>query len=150
MNGIEKYIKENIDEFDAAPVPEGSRKAFLQKVKAQTHRRRTRTIMLAVPSVAAAVLIILSLIPRDGSNEIKRYHRRLAVKEMIIMAKVSKTAPESLEDIVNTIRVVTSEVIPLEDQLSDVMEEGAKKRILKEYYDCKDRALEQILDQYTE
>ena len=33
MNGIEKYIKENVEEFDVAPVPEGSRNAFLEKVK---------------------------------------------------------------------------------------------------------------------
>jgi hypothetical protein len=48
----------------------------------------------------------------------------------------------------NTIRVVVSEAIPLEEQLPDEMGVKAKKEILKEYYDCKYRALEQIYDQY--
>jgi hypothetical protein len=50
----------------------------------------------------------------------------------------------------NTVRIVVSEAIPLEEQLPDEMGFKAKKQILHEYYDSKYRALEQIYDQYKD
>jgi hypothetical protein len=68
---------------------------------------------------------------------------------MEIITTLSETSPELIEDVMNTIRVVVSETITLEEQLPDEMGVKAKKEILKEYYDCKYKALEQIFDQYT-
>ena len=148
MNGIEKYIKENIEEFDAAPVPEGSRNAFLQKVREEKRRRRTRSIVLAISSMAAAAAITVSFLPESLSYEIEKHHKELALKEMEIISTVSEISPELIDEVTNTIRVVVSEAIPLEEQLPDEMGVKAKKEILKEYYDCKCKALEQIFDQY--
>ena len=148
MKGIEKYIKENIEEFDAAPVPEGSRNVFLQKVRVEKSRRRARTIVMAISSMAAAAAIAVSFLPDSLSYEIEKHHKELVLKEMEIIATVSETSPELIDEVTNTIRVVVSEAIPLEEQLPDEMGVKAKKEILKEYYDCKCKALEQIFDQY--
>lgn len=64
MKGIEKYIKENIEKFDLAPVPEGSRNVFLQKVREEKRHRRTRSIVLAISSMAAAAAITVSFLRR--------------------------------------------------------------------------------------
>ena len=148
MKGIEKYIKENIEEFDLAPVPEGSRNVFLQKVREEKRRRRTRSIVLAISSMAAAAAITVSFLPESLSYEIEKHHKELALKEMEIISTVSEISPELIDEVTNTIRVVVSEAIPLEEQLPDEMGVKAKKEILKEYYDCKCKALEQIFDQY--
>ena len=148
MNGIEKYIKENIEEFDLVPVPEGSRNAFLQKVREEKRRRRTRSILLAISSMAAAAAITVSFSPESLSYEIEKHHKKLALKELEIITTVSEISPELIDEVTNTIRVVVSEAIPLEEQLPDEMGVKAKKEILKEYYDCKCKALEQIFDQY--
>ena len=148
MNGIEKYIKENIEEFDVAPVPEGSKAIFLEKVKAEKRRHRVRSIVLTISSMAAAAAITVSFLPNSLAHEIEKHHKKLAVKEMEIITTLSETSPELIEDVMNTIRVVVSETITLEEQLPDEMGVKAKKEILKEYYDCKYRALEQIYDQY--
>ncbi len=148
MNGIEKYIRDNIGEFDVAPVPYGSRKAFLQKVKEEKRRRRVRTIVLTLSSMAAAAAIAVCFVPDSLAVDIENHHRRMAVKEMEIVSAISETSPELMEEVMNTIRVVVSETIPLEEQLPDEMGEKAKRAILKEYYDCKYKALEQISDQY--
>ena len=150
MNGIEKYIRENIGEFDAAPVPEGSKDAFLQKIHQEKRRRKVRTILLASGSIAAAAAIAVSFVPGNLASEIENHHRRLAAKEMEIIATLSESSPELIDEVTNTIRVVVSETIPLEEQLSDEMGDKAKRAILKEYYDCKYRALEQISDQYMD
>ena len=148
MNGIEKYIKENIEEFDVVPVPEGSRNVFLQKVRLEKSRRRARTIVMAISSMAAAAAIAVSFLQDSLSYEIEKHHKELVLKEMEIIATVSETSPELIDEVTNTIRVVVSEAIPLEEQLPDEMGVKAKKEILKEYYDCKCKALEQIFDQY--
>ena len=148
MNGIEKYIKENIEEFDVVPVPERSRNVFLQKVRVEKSRRRARTIVMAISSMAAAAAITVSFLPESLSYEIEKHHKELALKEMEIISIVSETSPELMDEVMNTIRVVVSEAIPLEEQLPDEMGVKAKKEILKEYYDCKCKALEQIFDQY--
>ena len=148
MKGIEKYIKENIEEFDVVPVPEGSRNVFLQKVRVEKSRRRARTIVMAISSMAAAAAITVSFLPDSLSYEIEKHHKELVLKEMEIIATVSETSPELIDEVTNTIRVVVSEAIPLEEQLPDEMGVKAKKEILKEYYDCKCKALEQIFDQY--
>ena len=148
MKGIEKYIKENIEEFDVVPVPEGSRNVFLQKVRVEKSRRRARTIVMAISSMAAAAAIAVSFLPDSLSYEIEKHHKELVLKEMEIIATVSETSPELIDEVTNTIRVVVSEAIPLEEQLPDEMGVKAKKEILKEYYDCKCKALEQIFDQY--
>ncbi|MBO5815960.1 MAG: hypothetical protein J6R30_07610 [Bacteroidales bacterium] len=150
MNGIEKYIKENIGKFDVASLPEGSRNSFLQKVKAEKRRRRVRTIMLAISSMAAAAAIMVSILPDSLSYEIEKHHKELAVKEMEIITTLSDTSPELIDEVMNTVRVVVSEAIPLEEQLPDEMGFKAKKQILHEYYDSKYRALEQIHDQYRD
>ena len=148
MNGIEKYIKENIGESDVVPVPEGSRNAFMRKVEAERRRRAARSIVLAFSSMAAAAAITVSFLPESLSYEIEKHHKELVLKEMEIIASVSETSPELMDEVMNTIRVVVSDAIPLEEQLPDEMGVKAKKEILKEYYDCKYKALEQISEQY--
>ena len=140
MKGIEKYIKENIEEFDLAHVPEGSRAIFLEKVKAEKRRHRVRSIVLTISSMAAAAAITVSFLPESLSYEIEKHHKELVLKEMEIIASVSETSPELIDEVMNTIRVVVSEAIPLEEQLPDEMGFKAKKQILHEYYDSKYRA----------
>ena len=148
MNGIEKYIRENIEEFDVACVPEGSREIFMQKVKAEKRRSGLRTIVLGISSMAAAAAIAVSFVPDNLSADIENHHRRLAVKEMEIITALSETSPELIDEVMTTIRAVVSEAIPLEDQLPDEIGSKEKKEILREYYNCKYKALEQIFDQY--
>ncbi len=150
MSGIENYIRENIEAFDAFPVPEGSKGTFMKKMKGERSRRRLRTFVVTISSIAAAAALVLFLVPYRLTRDIERQHRKLALKEVEILTLVSETAPEVLEEIQNTIRMVTTDAIPLEEQLPKDMQEGSKKKILKEYYEIKYKALETILEQYTE
>lgn len=150
MSGIEKYIRENIEDFDAYPVPEGSREAFLKKVKAERSRGGLRTIFVTISSMAAAAAIAFLLAPGSLAHDIEKQHRKLASKETEILTLIAETSPENLESVMNTIRAVTSEAVPFEEQLPEEMVGKSRKQILKEYYDIKYKALERILEQYTE
>lgn len=148
MSGIEDYIRENIADFDMHDIPAGSKDVFLKKMKDERRHRGLRITVSAISSMAAAAAIVLSIVPQSLASELEKHHRRLALKETEILTMISEIYPEDLDEVLSTIRAVTSEAVPLEEQLPDELEVKSKKHILKEYYDSKYKALELIMDQY--
>jgi hypothetical protein len=153
MDQIEKYIVEHRAEFDSS-APAGSRERFLAAAQsqAQKRRRRARVISLSFAGLAAActaVFMVLFSQP-DLSHELERHHKRLAEKESEIMILAEQEFPQEKEFILNTIRAILVEAIPLEDQLPEELSVKEKREILKSYYDRKYAALENLMTQYIE
>lgn len=153
MDKIEKYIAEHRSEFDSS-APAGSRERFMvaAQAQAQKRRRRARVISLSFAGLAAActaVFMVLFSQP-DLSHELERHHKRLAEKESEIMILADQEFPQEKELILNTIRAILVEAIPLEDQLPDEISVKEKSKILKSYYDRKYAALENLMTQYIE
>lgn len=156
MDKIEKYIVEHRHEFDFEAVPSGSRERFMAaaqaQAQAQQRRRRTRVLSLSFAGLAAActaVFMVLFSQP-DLSHELERHHKRLAEKESEIMILAEQEFPQEKELILNTIRAILVEAIPLEDQLPDEISVKEKSEILNSYYDRKYAALENLMTQYIE
>lgn len=149
MNGLEKYIRENIGAFDTEPVPKGSRERFIEAVNSERRRSRIRMIRIAVAGIAAAFagLVFLPL-ESDLSKELDRQYRRLADVENEIMSIVQKQSPWETDYVKSTIRAITTETIPLEEQLPEELSDTEKKRIIQEYYTQKYTALEYLKTQY--
>ena len=151
MNRLEEYITINSGAFDTAGLPEGSIERFICKVERERRKgKRQRAIVLTLGSIAASIAIVLSLVQGSLSLEIKNHHKRLSMKEAEILSAISAITPEDLDEVVNTIRGITFEAVPLEDQLPDVLGNRAKREILDEYYSQKQTALEEILKLYTQ
>ena len=155
MDKIEKYIAEHRSEFDSS-APAGSRERFMAaaqaQAQAQQRRRRTRVISLSFAGLAAActaVFMVLFSQP-DLSHELERHHKRLAEKESEIMILADQEFPQEKELILNTIRAILVEAIPLEEQLPEELSVKEKSEILKSYYDRKYAALENLMTQYIE
>jgi hypothetical protein len=153
MDQIEKYIVEHRAEFDSS-APAGSRERFLAAAQsqAQKRRRRARVISLSFAGLAAActaVFMVLFSQP-DLSHELERHHKRLAEKESEIMILADQEFPLEKELILNTIRAILVEAIPLEEQLPEELSVKEKSEILKSYYDRKYAALENLMTQYIE
>jgi hypothetical protein len=153
MDKIEKYIAEHRSEFDSS-APAGSRERFMAaaQAQAQKRRRRARVISLSFAGLAAActaVFMVLFSQP-DLSHELERHHKRLAEKESEIMILADQEFPQEKELILNTIRAILVEAIPLEEQLPEELSVKEKSEILKSYYDRKYAALENLMTQYIE
>lgn len=153
MDKIEKYIAEHRSEFDSS-APAGSRERFIAaaQAQAQKRRRRARVISLSFAGLAAActaVFMVLFSQP-DLSHELERHHKRLAEKESEIMILADQEFPQEKELILNTIRAILVEAIPLEEQLPEELSVKEKSEILKSYYDRKYAALENLMTQYIE
>lgn len=151
MTELEKYISSNLEAFDSEPIPESSKVRFMDAVREERRKRRVKIIRLAFTGIAAAcaVLMVFTSVP-DLSRELKLHHQRLAEKEIEIMAMAEMEYPDETDIIMNTVRSITAEAIPLEDQLPDEMSLREKSRILDEYYGRKVSALEELIEQYTE
>lgn len=151
MTELEKYISSNLEAFDSEPMPEGSKVRFMDAVREERRKRRVKIIRLAFTGIAAAcaALMVFTSVP-DLSRELNLHHQRLAEKEIEIMAMAEMEYPDETDIIMNTVRSITTEAIPLEDQLPDEMSLREKSRILDEYYGRKVSALEELIEQYTE
>ena len=151
MTELEKYISSNLEAFDSEPMPEGSKVRFMDAVREERKKRRVKIIRLAFTGIAAAcaALMVFTSVP-DLSRELKLHHQRLAENEIEIMAMAEMEYPDETDIIMNTVRSITAEAIPLEDQLPDEMSLREKSRILDEYYGRKVSALEKLIEQYTE
>lgn len=152
MDNIEKYIAEHRHEFDSDVAPSGSRERFMAAAQAQKRRRRARVLSISFAGLAAActaVFMVLFSQP-DLSHELERHHKRLAEKESEIMILADQEFPQEKELILNTIRAILVEAIPLEEQLPEEISMKEKSQILRSYYDRKYAALENLMTQYIE
>ena len=152
MDKIEKYIAEHRQDFDSDCIPSGGRERFMAAAQAQKRRKRIRVLSLSFISLAAACAAIGMILfsQYDLNRELERHHRRLAEKESEIMVLADQKFPQEKEFIINTIRAILVEAIPLEDQLPDGISLKEKSEILNSYYNRKYAALENLMTQYME
>lgn len=150
MTELERYIIDNRESFDMEPVPAGGRERFMAKVAADKRKRRIRIASLSFSGIAAGLAAIMVLFNEpDLSRELERQHTRLAEKENEIMILVEREYPYEKAMVENTIRSITAEAIPLEEQLPDEIPMKERIRILNDYYDHKYQALEGLIAEYA-
>ena len=146
MTELERYISSNIDAFDCEPIPEGGKERFMDAVRQERRRNRIQVLSIAFTGIAACIAIIMTvLVEPDISKELERHYTRMAMKEYEIMTIVERVCPEETDMIMNILRTISADAIPLEDQLPDELSTKEKSRILNEYYDIKYSALENLM-----
>lgn len=150
MDRLERYVREHHSEFDASPLPSGSKDRFMAKAKSRISIKRIRVISMVSACVAACTILFILVGSPNVSYELKRHHTRLAEKEVQITEIAEKYYPDEKDAIIGTLRSITDDTIPLEELLPREISEKERSRILKDYYDQKYSALERLLAQYTE
>lgn len=150
MDNLEKYIKENREAFDTAPVPQGSLDRLMAKTRKRTIQIRLRWIL---PAAAAAAALLVLFVTGYYNNEEKRHLNRMlegiARSEIEIMTLVENSYPHDLEAVGNTIRSITAEAIPMYSLLPDEMAPKERRKILDEYYGAKLEALDRVKEYYA-
>ncbi len=146
MTELERYISSNIDAFDCEPIPEGGKERFMDAVRQERRENRIQVLSIAFTGMAACIAIIMAvLVEPDISKELERQYTRMAMKENEILTIVERECPEETDMIMNTLRTITADAIPLEEQLPEELSTKEKSRILNEYYDLKYSALENLM-----
>ena len=158
MDRLEQYIKDNVGRFDTELPPPGSRERFvasLQQQKKENSARKSRKlswrmILMASSAAAALVAVVAGLSFHAPDRAIVKSISAMNSQEAQVIALVADVCPEEMDAVMNSIRSITAEAIPLPDLLPDELPVGEKIRIVKEYYGRKTEALQSLMACFCE
>lgn len=149
MDNLEKYIKENREAFDTAPVPQGSLDRLMAKTRIKAVQIRLRWILPAAAAAAVLLLFVTGYYNNEEKRHLNRMLEGIAHSEVEIMTLVENSYPQDLEAVGNTIRSITAEAIPMYSLLPDELAPKERRKILDEYYGAKLEALDRVKEYYA-
>lgn len=149
MDNLEKYIKENREAFDTAPVPQGSLDRLMAKTRRKAVQIRLRWILPAAAAAAVLLLFVTGYYNNDESRHLNKMLEGIARSEVEIMTLVEISCPQNLEAVGNTIRSITAEAIPMYSLLPEELSTKERRKILDEYYGAKLQALDRVKEYYA-
>ena len=173
---MEKYINENLEQISNCEMPQGHKERFMAKLAAQEavqeaaqeasaqgsaahgatphHRKITfwnRRRIISAASVAAVVAIglITALNPAVQEmfyrHEIKKCAQQIYIEESEILQMLG----EDEQYMINNLKTITEEAVPLADQLPQELSPKEKAEILIQYYKAKTASLKKFKTLYA-
>ena len=157
MENIEKYIQNNLEQFNTGELPAGHQDRFMAKL-AQTQktgkmRPFSRRTIFAATAAAAAVIIgafIVLGIPQYKIEQLNISIQELAQEMYLEETELLMMFQEDEQYMINNVKSITEEAIPLADQLPDELSPEKRAEILREYYKAKTAGLRQIKTLYAQ
>ena len=124
--------------FDLYDLPAGHEERFLAKLDAATaHRRGGLTILRWTAAAAAAAILCLLVLPSGNRHFLGARTPEAVYRAYLeqVGTYYTQLGPEPAdENWESALTALTSETVPLFDQLPDEMPARQKTRILKQYY----------------
>ena len=160
MEKLEKYINENLEQISSYEMPQGHKERFKAKLAAQEataipQQRKisfwNRRRILSVASVAAVVAIGVFAAFSPAAQEmffryeIKKYAEQIYIEESQIMQMLG----EDEQYMINNLKTITEDAIPLEEQLPAELPLEKKAEILLKYYKAKSASLKNFRTLYA-
>lgn len=158
MENLEKYIQDNLEQFNKGEMPAGHQERFTAKLEAlqtqepKPHHLPIRRILFAASAAAAAIIIALFTALQPGSIE-SSYSitvQELAQEMYTEEAEILQMLPEDDLQMINSVKSITQEAVPLTDLLPDELSPEKRAEILREYYKAKTAGLKKIKTLYAQ
>ncbi len=162
MENLEKYIQSNLDQFNTGEMPAGHQERFLAKLEAlqsqeqhqepKPHRLPIRRILFAASAAAAAIIIALfaTLQPGNIGQSYSIGIQEMAQEMYTEEAEILQMLPEDDLQMINSVKSITQEAIPLTDLLPNELSPEKRAEILREYYKAKTAGLKKIRTLYAQ
>lgn len=163
MENLEKYIQDNLEQFDCGEMPQGHQERFMAKLgalQAQEEKREaarprrlfTRRSLFTASAAAAAIIIALfaTLQPHESGDDYIIGIQELAQEMYMKEAEILQMLPEDEHMMINSVKSITQEAIPLTEQLPDELSPEKRAEILREYYKAKTAGLKRIKTLYAQ
>lgn len=176
MDNLEKFIQNNLEQFNSGEMPAGHNERFLARLsqaqataniaqpqataqtEAKLHRRGgikhlfSRKAIFAATSAAAAIIIALV-----ATTTLKSQDEKYTIGIQELAQEMFRQEAETLmlfeEDdqyMINNVKAITNEAIPLSEQLPSELTTAQRAEILREYYKAKTAALKTIKTLYAQ
>ena len=151
MENLEKYIQDNLEQFNCGEMPLGHQERFMAKLQAaqaaperKAPRLFSRRSLFAATAAAAAIVIAFFITtgsPASDSDDYTIAIHEVAEEMYIEEAEIMMMLGEDDQHIVNSVKSITEEAIPLSEQLPAELSQEKRAQILREYYKAKTAAL---------
>ena len=154
MDNLEKHIQDNLEQFNTGELPQGHQKRFMAKLAQEQKPGRIRpfTRRAIFASAAAAVIVALTItgIPAYKEAQLERSVQELAEELYRQETEILKMFSQEEQYMINNVKAITEEAIPLAEQLPDELSPEKRAQILRDYYKAKTAALKQIKTLYAQ
>lgn len=162
MENLEKYILDNLEQFNKGEMPAGHQERFLAKLEAlqfqeqhqepKPHHQPIGRILFAASAAAAAIIIALfaTLQPGNIGQSYSIGIQEMAQEMYTEEAEILQMLPEDDLQMINSVKSITQEAVPLTDLLPDELSPEKRAEILREYYKAKTAGLKKIKTLYAQ
>ena len=157
MDNLDKYIQNNLELFNTGELPAGHQERFMAKLAQTQKTGRTgpfsRKAIFAATAAAAAAIIgafIALGIPQYRLEQLNISIQELAHEMYREESEILQVIPEDEQYMINNVKSITEEAIPLADQLPDELSPEKRAEILREYYKAKTDGLRKIKTLYAQ
>lgn len=162
MENLEKYIQDNLEQFNSGEMPAGHQERFLAKLEAlqsqeqhqepKPHRFPIRRTLFTASAAAAAIIIALfaTLQPGNIGQSYSIGIQEMAQEMYTEEAEILQMLPEDDLQMINSVKSITQEAVPLTDLLPDELSPEKRAEILREYYKAKTAGLKKIKTLYAQ
>ena len=169
---MEKYINDNLEQLGSYEMPQGHKERFMARLAAQeavqeasaqgsaahwatphlrkiTFWNRRRILSAASAAAVVAIGLITALNPAVQEmfyrHEIKKCAQQIYIEESEILQMLG----EDEQYMINNLKTITEEAVPLADQLPQELSPKEKAEILIQYYKAKTASLKKFKTLYA-
>lgn len=157
MDNLDKYIQNNLELFNTGELPAGHQERFMAKLAQTQKTGRTgpfsRKAIFAATAAAAAAIIgafIALGIPQYRLEQLNISIQELAQEMYLEETELLQMFQKDEQYMINNVKSITEEAIPLADQLPDELSPEKRAEILREYYKAKTDGLRKIKTLYAQ
>ena len=161
MENLEKYINDNLEQLGSYEMPQGHKERFMARLAAQepqeavperkkiTFWNRRRIISAASVAAVVAIGLITALNPavqeKIYAYQIHKSAQQIYIEETQIMQMLG----ENEQYMINNLKTITEEAIPLADILPAELSPKQRAEILIQYYKAKTASLKKFKTLYA-
>ena len=164
MDNLEKYINENLEQVNCYEMPQGHKERFIAKLEAQEaavmgpapQRQKTifwnRRRILSSASAAAVVAIgIMTALNPAVQEKIYSYQVQKSAQQIYIEeTEIMQMLGEDELYMINNLKSITEEAVPLADILPVELSPKQRAEILIQYYKAKTTSLKKFKTLYAQ
>lgn len=169
MDNLEKYINDNLEQLGSYEMPQGHKERFMTKVAAlekpakdvtaqepAPQRRKitfwNRKRIISAASVAAVVAIgLITALSPAVQEAICNYRIQKSAQQIyIVESEIMQMLGEDEQYMINSLKTITEEAVPLAEQLPEELSPRQRAEILINYYKAKTASLKSFKTLYAQ
>ena len=169
MDNVEKYINENLEQLGSYEMPQGHKERFMAKIEAPEkssqdvtaqepapQRRKItfwnrKRILSAVSAAAVVAIGLITALSPAVQEAICNYRIQKSAQQIyIVESEIMQMLGEDEQYMINSLKTITEEAVPLAEQLPEELSPRQQAEILIRYYKAKTASLKSFKTLYAQ